>query len=85
MQTMSDPTKGYKVRDQRLSLARSETWMNSVNAHRLDDVFQELLADILKRNIQLARGIFLHTRRHASSTGAGETFMASGDIHPVAQ
>src|SRR5213078_214631 len=57
----------------------------SVCANRAVNIFNTLLAQILKGQIESADHVFLHPPRHANPTGFGQPFKTSSDIDAVAE
>jgi hypothetical protein len=54
-------------------------------AHRPTDVFEPLLAEIAKGEVELTGGILLHPGRDADAAGFGERLEAGGDVDAVAE
>src|SRR5215470_6742260 len=66
-------------------LARSPRYPNRVSAHWARDVVQALLAEVTKGEVELARGVFLHPRRHTDPARFGDRFKPRRNIDAIAK
>jgi hypothetical protein len=61
----------------------SET--NSVDPHRSSNVFEALVTQIVKCEVEPTRSVFLNTGRNADPARIGQTFEPSRNVHAVTE